>query len=105
MFHPPVNRVMRQLDRSFFQKSIKLAAATVFDTQRIAPIKSQLSKTSELCTAPRLIPVRPAPLSTTELFNWDLRVEKKESARRKDLLKCILLDEKVRPDGMRSALW
>ncbi|KAI5291313.1 tRNA(m(1)G37)methyltransferase, partial [Ascosphaera atra] len=102
MLRPPVNRLMRSLDRSFFQKTVPLAAATVFDKRQIGPVKNALTKTKEICDAPRLIPIRNAPRKgemPEEGFFWDLRKEMSTSELRdKDALKCLLLNEKVKPD-------
>ena len=43
MFRPPVNRAMRVLDRSFFKKSVSLAAARVFDIKQISKFRTDLS--------------------------------------------------------------
>ncbi|KAI5290224.1 tRNA(m(1)G37)methyltransferase [Ascosphaera acerosa] len=107
MFRPPVNRLMRTLDRSFFRKTVPMAAATVFDKRQIAPVKKALMKTDELCTAPRIIPVRPAPASgrtPEEGVIWDLRREKMGGELRTDSdAKCLLLDEKVKAND--KATW
>ena len=42
MFRPPINRAMRVLDRSFFQKKVPLSAARVFDNKKIAKLRSEL---------------------------------------------------------------
>lgn len=42
MFRPPVNRAMRVLDRSFFQKNIPIIAAHVPDVKKIARLRSDL---------------------------------------------------------------
>ncbi|KZZ88845.1 tRNA methyltransferase Trm5 [Ascosphaera apis ARSEF 7405] len=101
MFRPPVNRMMRTLDRSFFKKTVPMAAATVFDKRQIGPVKNALLKTKEICDAPRIIPVRPVPLNgktPEEGIIWDLRKEKMGGELRDHTsLKCVLLDEKVRP--------
>ncbi|KAA6409571.1 MAG: tRNA (guanine) methyltransferase Trm5 [Lasallia pustulata] len=60
MFRPPVNRAMRQLDRSFFQKRIPLAAARVLDTKQISNCISDLSE--ELLYLERCTVVRPGPM-------------------------------------------
>lgn len=43
MFRPPVNRAMRVLDRSYFQKKIPLAAARILQKQQIARCRQQLA--------------------------------------------------------------
>lgn len=55
MFRPPVNHAMRSLDRSFFQKSVSLAAAKVYDIKRISELRSSLSK--ELLKQDRISPI------------------------------------------------
>lgn len=42
MFRPPVNRAMRVLDRTFFQKKIPITAAVVPNLRKIAKLKSEL---------------------------------------------------------------
>ena len=42
MFRPPINRAMRVLDRSFFQKKVPLSAARVLDKTKIAKLRSEL---------------------------------------------------------------
>ncbi|KAI5285561.1 tRNA(m(1)G37)methyltransferase, partial [Ascosphaera aggregata] len=87
MFRPPVNRLMRKLNRSFFRKTVPMAAATVFDKRQIGPVKNALMKTKELCVAPRIIPVRPAPSdgkTPEEGIIWDLRKEKMGGELRND---------------------
>lgn len=80
-----------------------MAAATVFDKRQIGPVKNALLKTKEICDAPRIIPVRPVPLNgktPEEGIIWDLRKEKMGGELRDHTsLKCVLLDEKVRPHG------
>ena len=44
MFRPPINRAMRVLDRSFFQKKVPLSAARVFDKTKIAILRSELGR-------------------------------------------------------------
>lgn len=103
MFEPPVDRSMRQLRRDFFYKAIDLAAAVVFEKHEIAPVKKELARSRDLSTAPRIVPVRPAQTgSTTHYECWDSRAENKdatEAQKNAQGLKCVLLDEKVRPDG------
>ena len=53
MFRPPVNRAMRVLDRSFFRKTVPLAAAKVLDYREIANCRK--------CLAPDLLQVGRIP--------------------------------------------
>ena len=81
MFRPPVNRAMRQLDRSFFQKRIPLAAARVLDTKQISNCISDLSE--ELLYLERCTVVRPGPMDNDL---WRGR-------------KALLLRPRIKPDG------
>lgn len=56
MFRPPVNRLMKVLDRSLFQKSIPLSAAQVNDNRRIASILKDLKQ--DILQLDRLLVVR-----------------------------------------------
>ncbi|KAJ5288746.1 tRNA(m(1)G37)methyltransferase [Penicillium angulare] len=58
MFRPPVNRAMRTLDRSFFRKTVPLAAAKVFKDKDISVVRAALFKSHDLLTVPRLSNVR-----------------------------------------------
>lgn len=42
MIRPPVNRLMKVLDRSFFQKSQRVCVAQIFDPKDIATIQAEL---------------------------------------------------------------
>jgi tRNA (guanine37-N1)-methyltransferase len=46
-FLPPINRSMRQLDRSHFQKTVLISAATVFDIKDTSFLKKSLESTNE----------------------------------------------------------
>lgn len=56
MFRPPVNRAMRTLDRSFFQRDVMLAAACVLDPKGISKYQKELSK--DVLKIQRLPPIR-----------------------------------------------
>lgn len=45
---PPINRSMRELDRSFFRKIVPISAATVFDNRNISQVRQQLSKSHDI---------------------------------------------------------
>lgn len=83
MFRPPVNRAMRTLDRSFFRKTVPLAAARVFKTSDISNVRKELSK-GDLLVVPRVNCIR-------EVKEQDGRV-----------LKALLLKENVKPDSKSS---
>ena len=61
MFRPPVNRAMRVLDRSFFRRTVPLAAARVSENNQIAKTQKLLDKSGDLLTVPRIMSVRLAP--------------------------------------------
>lgn len=82
MYRPPINRLMRTLDRSFFHRKYKITAARVSNVQNISEISQSLQKTKEVLRARMLAPVQPDP---------DVRDKK-----------CILLAPEVQPDGIRN---
>ena len=43
MFRPPINRLMKVLDRSFFQKSVPISAARVKEKTQIARFLKELN--------------------------------------------------------------
>lgn len=47
-FGPPVNRSMRVLDRSFFQKTLPISAATVFDNRNLSNVRSKVQNAENL---------------------------------------------------------
>ncbi|GAB7365199.1 hypothetical protein MBLNU230_g6285t1 [Neophaeotheca triangularis] len=54
MFRPPVNRAMRTLDRSFFQRKVPLKAARVFENKNISKLRTQLEKSKDALQKDRL---------------------------------------------------
>lgn len=52
MFRPPVNRLMRVLDRPFFQKEIRLCAAQIINPKDISKTRAELK--SDLLSTLRL---------------------------------------------------
>ncbi|PLN82273.1 hypothetical protein BDW42DRAFT_184888 [Aspergillus taichungensis] len=58
MFRPPINRAMRVLDRSFFQKTVPLSAATVFRSTDISKARGELQRNRDLLAMPRLSSIR-----------------------------------------------
>ena len=81
MFRPPINRAMRVLDRSFFQKTVPLSAATVFRSTDISKARGELQRNRDLLAMPRLSSIR-------EVRGEDDVVRK-----------CLLLREGVKYDG------
>lgn len=79
MFRPPINRAMRALDRSFFQKSIPLSAAKIRDNRQISKYRTELGP--DLLRLERMQTVR------------SVRDSEGQEA------KALLLRHEVRPDG------
>ncbi|PGH13077.1 hypothetical protein AJ79_03914 [Helicocarpus griseus UAMH5409] len=98
MFRPPVNRMMRMLDRSFFKKTVPLSAATVFETKNISPIRQQLLESKDLLKVNNIIPVRTAREGELEnvVDHWYTGL--KLPGRR-----CLLLQPSVKADD--TATW
>lgn len=77
MFRPPVNHLMKVLDRSFFQKQIPLSAVLVNDNKRISSLLIELKQ--DILQQERLPPIRPGPKGNG--------------------LKALLLKPEIKPDG------
>ena len=60
MFSPPINRAMRVLNRSFFKRTVPLAAALIFEKAQIAPCRRLLGK--DVLDLDRISSVREEPL-------------------------------------------
>lgn len=88
MFRPPVNRAMRVLDRSFFQKKIPASAARVVDNKTISKCRSELFRANDVLRLERYQIVRPDPNEA------DAKAGKK----------CILLRPQVDDKGEPSCL-
>lgn len=61
MFAPPVNRAMKVLDRSFFQKTVPASAARIFKPQDIARCRKELQLSKDTLPNNRIQPVRIDP--------------------------------------------
>ena len=86
MFQPPVNRAMRVLDRSFFRRTIPLAAARVYENSQIAQFRKSLAH--DILNVERITSVKPDP-------------DQSESQSER---KAILLRPEVKANGMRPGL-
>ncbi|KAJ4287298.1 tRNA(m(1)G37)methyltransferase [Kalmusia sp. IMI 367209] len=60
MFAPPVNRAMKVLDRSFFNKTVNTSAARIFKPQDILRARTELVRSHDLLKD-RISTVRPDP--------------------------------------------
>jgi tRNA (guanine37-N1)-methyltransferase len=80
MFRPPINRAMRELDRSFFQRRIPISAARLGNPRDIGPSKKALEKSKDLLGLAKLQSIRPDPSG--------------EAGR-----KCLLLKPEIKHDG------
>lgn len=58
MFAPPVNRAMKVLDRSFFQKTVNTSAARIFSPKDISRVRTDLDRSRDILKT-RLDGVRP----------------------------------------------
>ncbi|KAF2147789.1 hypothetical protein K461DRAFT_233702 [Myriangium duriaei CBS 260.36] len=58
MFRPPINRTMRVLDRSFFQKRIPLSAVRVLDHTKISQVRTELTRSKDILNLPRYQNIR-----------------------------------------------
>ncbi|KAF2270654.1 hypothetical protein CC78DRAFT_611534 [Lojkania enalia] len=61
MFAPPVNRAMKVLDRSFFQKTVPTSAARIFSQRDISRCRNELDKSKDTLGLNRIQPIRPDP--------------------------------------------
>ena len=61
MFAPPVNRAMKVLDKSFFQKTIPTSAARIFNTKDISRCRKELTASHDTLPNNRVDPIRPDP--------------------------------------------
>ena len=80
-FLPPINRAMRQLDKSFFTKTVNVSAATVFDPKDISPLRKTLESTGEkLSLAPikSIVPSPEIPGAKCVLLNPDVSATDRE---------------------------
>ena len=84
MFRPPVNRAMRVLDRSLFQRKVPLSAAKVYDKTKIAKLRSELGY--DVLRLERFQCVKP------------IRGSKGEEH------KALLLNPQIKPDGRSGVL-
>ena len=82
MFAPPVNRAMKVLDRSFFQRTIPAAAARVFSPKDISRVRTDLDRSRDLLKS-RLDTVRADA----------------DAAHAQKGVKCLLLKPEVVPNG------
>lgn len=61
MFRPPLAQGMKVLDRTVFQQSIPLNAARIFENKDIFNVRTQLEKSKDALSEPRLGSVLPDP--------------------------------------------
>ncbi|KAK5045837.1 hypothetical protein LTR84_008930 [Exophiala bonariae] len=54
IFKPPINRSMQVLDRSFFQKVVRLSALSITDFKQISNVRSQLTKSQATIAIPMI---------------------------------------------------
>ncbi|KAI9790142.1 MAG: tRNA(m(1)G37)methyltransferase [Peltula sp. TS41687] len=86
MFRPPINRSMRQLDRTFFTKLVPLCAARVSNNKHIARLRTELERSRDLLPYSRVRPIQPDPDETRATQGG----------------KCLLLREGIGVDGLED---
>ena len=62
-FRPPINRHMTELDRSFFSKTVSLAAASPTEEKHIGATKQKLTKSKDILDVGMLKPIWPSSAS------------------------------------------
>lgn len=80
MFRPPLAHGMNALDRTFFRRTIPLKAARIFDNKNISKVRTQLERSKDALSEPRLGSVYPDP----------------DAERAKSGKKCVLLRPEVK---------
>jgi len=83
MFAPPVNRAMKVLDRSFFNKTIPTSAARIFNPKNISRCRNELTASRDTLPGNRIDPIRP-----------DVDPNKAQKG-----IKCLVLRPEVVHDG------
>lgn len=73
MIRPPVNHLMKALDRSFFRKNIRVCAAQVFNVKDIS--KTRVALKSDLLHLGRLKSIVSVPGDESEMKAFLLRPE------------------------------
>ncbi|GAM90511.1 hypothetical protein ANO11243_085550 [Dothideomycetidae sp. 11243] len=102
MFRPPVNRTMKVLDRSFFQKRIPLSALRVLDHRNISKVRTELDRSKDIFTLARYqniqadlsegklghrcVLLRPEINAQGQPWPWSAKVQELETA---DLVKLV----------------
>ena len=81
MFRPPINRGMKVLDRTFFQKRMPLSAARIFDKKNITRCRKELERSRDILSLERCAVIKPDPTDT------------------QGECKCILLRSQITDDG------
>ena len=89
MWRPPVNRLMRTLDRTHFQQTVELRAARVFENQHISRCRSALERSKDALIQERIASVQSDP----------------DPERKKIGKKCILLRPVESKDGRSTATY
>ena len=79
MFRAPINRSLKTLDRSVFQKVVPLKAARIFDNKNISKVRSELERSKDALNQERIGSVFPDP----------------DGERAKTGKKCVLLRREV----------
>ena len=85
---PPIVRsATGVLDRALFSKTVPIAAARIFSNKNITKVRKQLEESKDVLELERIKTVRSDP----------------ESALASKGSKCLLLNPKIKPEGMLQA--
>lgn len=57
IFRPPVDRSMRVLNRDFFQKTLPISAATVFDDRMLSSVQTRMQRDGHLLGIAAIKPI------------------------------------------------
>ena len=93
MFAPPVNHAMRVLDRSFFSKTIPLAAALVLDNTQIHATRQQLKQ--DILDVGKVHSVVEDPSSSYKALLLGPRISAQDKNTWSDILNQLVLQKKV----------
>ena len=93
MFAPPVNRAMHILDRSFFSKTIPLAAALILDRSQIHPTRQQLRH--EALDLVRIYSIVQDPHSQHKALLLRPHVQAKDKTTWSEILNDLVQQEKI----------
>lgn len=93
MFAPPINRAMQVLDRSFFSKTIPLAAALITDNSQIQSTRQQLKR--DILDVGKIGSVVQDPSSSYKALILGPQISAKDNNTWSDTIKQLVQQRKV----------